>query len=135
MQESPFVLFDGVCNLCNGTVKTIVRFDRKGQFHFASLQSEYAQALIERHELQDFPESVILFYGGKCYYKSDAVMKMATLLGFPYSLLVVGKVLPRAWRDAIYDLVARNRYRWFGKRESCMLPDENLRKRFPEYGV
>ncbi|KRP13603.1 MAG: hypothetical protein ABR95_06355 [Sphingobacteriales bacterium BACL12 MAG-120813-bin55] len=135
MQESPLVLFDGVCNLCNGTVKTIVRMDRRAQFHFASLQSDYAQELFKSQQLLVVPESVVLFHNDQFYFKSSAVLAIAGLLGFPYNLLKVGTVIPVSWRDAIYDALARNRYRWFGRQDSCMVPDENLRKRFPEYGV
>ena len=129
---SDIILFDGVCNLCNGFVQFIIRHDPAGRFRFAALQSEAGQALLVAHGLAPVaePESVLLFSGGRLYSHSTAVLGIARGLGWPWRLAGVGKVLPRAWRDALYRFVARHRYRWFGRQESCMLPTPALKSRF-----
>ena len=129
---SNIILFDGVCNLCNGFVQFIIRHDPAGRFHFAALQSEAGQALLAAHGLAPVtePESVLLLSGGRLYSHSAAVLGIARGLGWPWQLAGVGEVLPRAWRDALYRFVARNRYRWFGRQESCMLPTPALKSRF-----
>ena len=129
---SDIILFDGVCNLCNGFVQFIIRHDPAGRFHFAALQSEAGQALLAAHGLAPVvePESVLLLHEGRLYSHSTAVLGIARELGWPWRLAGVGKVLPRAWRDALYRFVARHRYRWFGRQESCMLPTPALKSRF-----
>lgn len=129
------ILFDGVCNLCNGFVQFVIRHDAAGRFRFAALQSDAGQALLAAHNvaaasLAANPESVLLLSGGKLYSHSDAVLRIAQGLGRGWQLLAVGKLLPRAWRDAAYRFVARRRYRWFGRQESCLLPTPALRARF-----
>ncbi len=123
------VLFDGVCNLCNGIVRFIVARDPAGHFHFASLQSDAARRL-----LKDSPpvETIILIEEGKPYLKSAAVLRIARGLRFPWPLLYAFIVIPRALRDLVYDWVARHRYRWFGRQETCLLPSPQLRNRFLE---
>ena len=129
---SDIILFDGVCNLCNGFVQFIIRRDPAGRFRFAALQSEAGQALLAAHGLAPVaePESVLLLSGGRLYSHSDAVLQIARGLGWPWRLAGVGKVLPRTWRDALYRFVARHRYRWFGRQESCMLPTPALKNQF-----
>ncbi|HEX8657858.1 MAG TPA: thiol-disulfide oxidoreductase DCC family protein [Hymenobacter sp.] len=129
------ILFDGVCNLCNGFVQFVIRHDPQGRFRFAALQSEAAQSLLSAHGLTPAaqaaePESVLLLKDGRLYSHSTAVLHIARTLGGGWQLARVGWVLPRSWRDALYRLVARNRYRWFGRRESCMLPTPALKARF-----
>jgi len=125
------IFFDGVCNLCNGAVTFIIKRDRKNQFHFASLQSEFA-----RDFLSNFPglppglDSIVYVEAGKAYYKSAAAIRIAVKLGGTYKVAVIFKVLPRKLGDRLYDYIARNRYKWFGKRESCMVPDPSLQSRF-----
>jgi predicted DCC family thiol-disulfide oxidoreductase YuxK len=123
------VLFDGVCNLCNGIVRFIVAHDPHARFRFASLQSDAARRL-----LGDCGpvESIVLLESGKAYTKSTAALRIARGLRFPWPLLRVFMAFPRPIRDAMYDWVARHRYRWFGKRESCMVPSPEIRKRFVE---
>jgi predicted DCC family thiol-disulfide oxidoreductase YuxK len=129
------ILFDGVCNLCNGFVQFVIRHDPQGRFRFAALQSEAAQSLLSAHGLASAaqaakPESVLLLKGGRLYSHSTAVLHIAHALGGGWQLLGVGWVLPQAWRDALYRFVARHRYRWFGRRESCLLPTPALQARF-----
>ena len=128
---SGVVVFDGVCNLCNTVVQTIIRGDPDGRFQFASLQSEVGRRLLEQHGMNTLePETVVLIRDGRAFTMSDAVLEIVRHMRFPYPLLLVGYVLPRFIRDALYRVVARNRYRWFGRRDSCMMPTSDLRRRF-----
>ncbi|MBS1690428.1 MAG: thiol-disulfide oxidoreductase DCC family protein [Bacteroidetes bacterium] len=129
--ERPILFFDGVCNFCNSTINFIIRHDKKELFLFAALQSEKGRELL-RHIKQDeaLPQSVILSYKGRIYEKSDAVLQTARLLGGVWSLLLIGHILPRFVRDSIYNFIARRRYRWFGKRDACMVPSPAVRARF-----
>jgi len=129
--SGPVVLFDGVCNLCNGFVQFLIRVDEKGVLRFAPLQSDPGQELLEAHgrETGDF-DSVVLVDGGGCYEKSDAALRIADHLDFPYSLAALFRPVPRGVRDGIYDLVAEYRYDIFGKRDQCMRPTEDVQSRF-----
>lgn len=125
------VVFDGVCNLCNWVVQLIIRHDPDGHFQFASLQSEVGRALLEKHGLQSVqPETVVLVRDERTYTMSDAALEIASDMGFPFRLLYPLIVLPKGVRDWAYRFVARNRYRWFGRRDSCMMPTPELRRRF-----
>lgn len=130
---SAVILFDGVCNLCNGFVQFVIEHDAAGQFQFASLQSTAGQELLRAHGLPLLPEpeSVVLVTGGRAYTHSAAALGVLARLGSIWGLVGrVGGVFPRFLRDAVYRLVARNRYRWFGRQESCWLPTPELRARF-----
>ncbi|MEW5927897.1 MAG: thiol-disulfide oxidoreductase DCC family protein [Gemmatimonadota bacterium] len=130
-EKGAVVLFDGVCNLCNGSVQFIVRHDPAGRFRFASLQSEAGQALLRRHGLDPTDLfSVILVEGGRAYARSDAALRIARGLTGPWRAAGALRAVPRPLRDAAYGWVARNRYRWFGKQEACMIPTPELRARF-----
>ena len=129
------ILFDGVCNLCNGFVQFVIRHDPEGRFRFAALQSEAGHRLLAAQGLAPVvlaaaPESVLLLSSGRLYSHSTAVLRIAGRLGGIWQLAAVGWVLPRTWRDALYRFVARHRYRWFGRQESCMLPTPALKARF-----
>lgn len=129
------ILFDGVCNLCHGLVQFVIRHDPHGRFRFAALQSAAGQALLAAHgqplsAAVASPESVVLVAGGRVYTHSAAVLQIAAQLGGIWRLAAVGRLLPAAWRDALYRFVARHRYQWFGRQESCMLPTPALRSRF-----
>lgn len=126
------VLFDGVCNLCNGAVRFIIRHDAKDQFRFASVQSDFAKQLLGKHHFPFFykTDSIIFIEDGKVYLKSEAVLGIVRRLGGFWKLLVIFYVIPRFIRDGVYDFIARNRYKWFGKRNECMIPTEKLRRRF-----
>ena len=129
--SQPILLFDGVCNLCNGFVQFIIRRDPEGMFRFASLQSELAQELLKERGLDPAAlDTVVLIDGERAFTRSDAALQVAGRMGGAWPLLKVFRVLPRAWRNAVYDWVARHRYRWFGKKDQCMVPTPELRSRF-----
>ncbi len=131
MQESPIILFDGVCNLCNGAVQFVIRHDPQAIFKFASLQSETGQEMLRKFGLPASSfDSFVLIDNGKAYTKSDAalavVKKLPGMLRFLYGL----KIVPAILRDAVYNLVAKKRYGWFGKKDSCMIPTKSIQHRF-----
>lgn len=126
------ILFDGVCNFCNATINFLIDRDKKGIFKFAALQSESGKEILERHQIKVLTEadSVVLEKEGRIYQKSDAALEIARHMDGLWKLLYAFKIVPRFIRDAIYDLVAKNRYRLMGKRDSCRLPTPELRARF-----
>jgi predicted DCC family thiol-disulfide oxidoreductase YuxK len=129
--HSPLLLFDGVCNLCNAYVQWVLKRDKKGIFRFAALQSEAGQTVLWAKGLSGQKmDTVILAVGNDIFSRSDVALEIVRRLGFPWSLLYVFKWVPRPIRDAVYNWVARNRYRWFGRREECMLPRPEWRERF-----
>lgn len=129
--KSPLLLFDGVCNLCNASVQWVLKRDQKGIFKFASLQSDTGQALLKKFGFhsEDF-DTVVLVDGERIFTRSDVPLEIVRRLGGAWSLLTVFKIIPRFIRNAVYDWVARNRYRWFGKKEECMLPRPEWKGRF-----
>jgi len=128
---NPVVLFDGVCNLCSGSVQLIIERDPEARFRFASLQSEAGQRLQAEHGIdpQDL-NSVLLIEDGRWFKESDAALRIAGRLRGAWRLLAAFRLVPRPLRDLVYRFIARNRYRWFGKTESCWLPTPDLRSRF-----
>ena len=125
------LIFDGVCNFCNGSVTFVLRRDRAGRFAFASNQSEAGRTLLRRFGVDpDRVESVYLVEGDRLWSKSAATIAIARRMPWPWRIGVVGSVIPRVIRDAIYDWIARNRYRWFGRSETCRLPSEAERGKF-----
>jgi len=127
----PVILFDGVCNLCNGFVQTTISIDPQGKFQFAALQSEFGQEVMAKASLPvNELNTVILYDNGKIFTHSDVPLEICRRLGGVWSLFLVFKLIPRALRNRLYDWVASNRYRWFGNSESCMIPSPDLRKRF-----
>ncbi|WP_347550143.1 thiol-disulfide oxidoreductase DCC family protein [Pseudalkalibacillus hwajinpoensis] len=130
-QQVNVILFDGVCNLCNGVVKLMFKYDKKAVFSFAALESEVAKRLLNEVGMKNnVPDSVVVINGSNALVKSDAALYIVKRLGGFFQLLVVFKILPRQLRDKLYDAVAKRRYRWFGKQESCMMPTPEHRKRF-----
>ncbi len=130
--DKKIVLFDGVCNLCNGAVNFVIRRDRADRFRFAALQSDVGRQLTaSRHIDTEKVDSIIVIEPGVAYYlKSDAALEIARdLKGYRWMPYLLGWV-PRPVRDAVYDLVARYRYRWFGKREACRVPTPELMAKF-----
>lgn len=125
------ILFDGVCNFCNNSINFVMDRDTKGVFKFASLQSDIGQELLKQKGLKtsDF-DSIVLFKNGTVYQKSDAALEIARELNGLWSWLYIFKIVPRFIRDFFYNIIARNRYRWFGKTEACRLPTPELRARF-----
>jgi predicted DCC family thiol-disulfide oxidoreductase YuxK len=124
------ILFDGVCNLCNGFVQFVLGRDPRGRFTFASLQSRAAARVLNGHPIDVLPDSLVLVEGERLFTRSTAALRIARGLIFPWNLAYAFIVLPRPLRDWVYDLVARNRYRWFGRRDVCMIPTPELRARF-----
>jgi len=125
------ILFDGVCNLCNGAVQFIIKRDSKDTFRFAALQSETGQRLLAIHQL-DFIhiDSIVLIKNEKAFIKSSAAFHIAKELSGIWKLAYYYRVIPKFIRDAIYDAIARNRYSWFGKKDQCMVPTVALKKKF-----
>lgn len=132
-RDKPILLFDGVCNLCTGTVQWVLERDDEEQFRFASLQSGAGQALLAEFGLptDDF-DTFVLVEGGEYYTKSTAVLRVARRLGVPYAALYPLIGVPSFLRDRVYDLVADHRYEVFGKRDACMMPSSELQDRFLE---
>lgn len=129
---NPVLYFDGVCNLCNRSVQFVIRHDKQKRFLFASLQSVAARKVVDNIKAVygNIPDSLILFYNHRYYLKSEAALMVARLLGFPLNLLVIFMIVPRFIRDHVYSYVAKNRYRWFGRQEACMIPTPELKDRF-----
>ena len=125
------IFFDGVCNLCNGFVQFVIKNDTEGKYRFGALQSPEAEAIFKTlgHEYT-IPKTVILVQDGKLYQKSEAALRIARGLDFPWPLFYSFIVVPSFIRDWVYDFIARNRYRWFGKKDSCMIPTPELKSRF-----
>ena len=129
--EPAIVLFDGVCNLCNASVNFLLDRDPDGQFRFAALQSAAGQRHLERCGLPpDDLESFVLVEEGRCYRRSEAALRVARRLPGAWRLLYGLIILPPPVRDALYDVVARHRYRWFGRRDTCRLPTPEEQGRF-----
>lgn len=125
------VLFDGVCNLCNKSVSFIIDRDRVRRFRFASLQSDIATRLMQDAKVNpEILDSIVLISGGEISIKSTAVLKIARRLSSFWPLFYVFIVIPTPIRDYLYDIIARNRYRWFGRRSECRIPDENEKELF-----
>jgi predicted DCC family thiol-disulfide oxidoreductase YuxK len=126
-KDNKIILFDGVCNLCNDAVNFVIKRDKKNIFKFATLQSKDAQAFGFNPVNMN---SIILIDGDKQYSKSTAALHIAKHLSGGFPLLYAFIILPRFIRDWIYDYIAKNRYKWFGKKESCMIPTPELQKKF-----
>lgn len=120
-----------MCNLCNASVQWILKRDRQEQFRFAALQSAVGQQLLQRHGLasENF-DTVVLVQGERIFLRSDAALQIVRHIGGLWAFFYVFKIVPRPLRDAVYNFVARNRYRWFGRREACMLPRPEWEGRF-----
>ena len=127
----PIILFDGICNFCNRTVNIILKYDQDAHFQFAPSQSTAGKDILQQFGLeQNGKSSVILIDNEKVYTKTDAVIQIATYLkGWP-TLFRLIKFIPKPIRDFAYNLIAKNRYLLFGKRETCRIPDESIRHRF-----
>ncbi len=131
MNSQKIILFDGVCNLCNSTVQKVIENDDKNQFKFASLQSEFGQEFLKENDLstEEF-NSIILIDGEKFYSRSDAALRIGKELKGIYKFSGLLFIFPKFIRDSVYDFISRNRYRWFGKQESCWLPTAELQQKF-----
>ena len=134
VKDAPVLLYDGVCGFCNRTVQMILGHDRKGAMRFAALQSDYGASVVARHPELSGVDSVVYVErapgGERVHVRSDAALKVAAYLGGFWKIFLAARVLPRALRDYCYDLFARNRYKLFGKYDTCMLPPPEVRSRF-----
>ena len=131
MDNRHIVIFDGVCNFCNGAVNFIIKRDPEGVFAFTPMQSELAHELTVRFNVPNVGvDTLLLIKNGRCYVFSDAVLEIAKNLTGLWFLFNVSKVVPRPIRDAAYKLFARNRYKFFGRTEACMVPSDEVRSRF-----
>ncbi|WP_407636380.1 thiol-disulfide oxidoreductase DCC family protein [Fictibacillus gelatini] len=131
LHTKPIILFDGVCNLCSGIVQFIIKRDPDGKFLFAPLQSKVGKVLLEKFNLQDHPiDSFVYVKKNEHYVKSTAALHVVKDLGGCWKLLYPLIIIPRSVRDKVYDWIAKNRYKWFGQKESCMVPDSSIIERF-----
>lgn len=131
MSSQSLIMFDGVCNLCNGFVNFIIVRDRENKFQFGSLQSPVVAGILKQHHYSTSDLStVVLLENNKLYYQSTAVLKIARKLGGGWALLYGFIIIPRPIRDFIYNLVAKNRYKLFGRQDACMIPTPELRAKF-----
>lgn len=132
IEQQKIILFDGVCNLCNGSVNFILKRERDRAFQFASIQSEAGRKLLEWCGLpKDYVQAVVYIENGKIYLGSNAALKIGQSLTFPWSFVSsAGFIVPKFIRDWVYNQIAQHRYRWFGKKVFCMLPTESLKARF-----
>ncbi len=135
---APVLLYDGVCGFCNKTVQMILDLDRRGLMRFAALQSDYGRAVVARHpELEGIDSVVFLDRAGggeRVHVRSEAALRVAEYLGGAWRFFLAARVIPAPVRDFFYNLVARYRYRFFGKYDTCMLPPPEVRSRFLDAG-
>lgn len=125
------VLFDGVCNLCNSAILFIIKRDKKDRFRFAPLDSDIGKELLSQYHMDSTKiDSIVLISGDSAYAKADAALYISKHLTHLWPLLYGFKVIPSFISNKIYDFIARNRYKWFGKKESCMIPTPNLTSKF-----
>lgn len=131
MPHPQIILFDGICNLCNAAVQFVIKHDKQGKFKFAALQSNKGQELLAQYQLanNDF-NSFVLVQDGRAYTKSTAALRVSRHLNHAYKLLYGFIIVPTFIRDGVYNLIARNRYKWFGKQNDCMVPTPELLSRF-----
>lgn len=132
IRQQKIILFDGICNLCNGSVNFILKHEKEPAFRFASIQSEAGSEILEWCGLpRDFTEAIVFLDHGAVQLGSTAALKIGQHLNFPWSLLsYAGFIVPKPVRERAYHQIARHRYQWFGKRNVCMVPTENLKARF-----
>ncbi|MFC3791302.1 thiol-disulfide oxidoreductase DCC family protein [Paenibacillus sp. GCM10012307] len=129
MNDRAILLYDGVCSFCNSSVQFILKRDPRGYFRFAAQQSNTGEALMKVHEVENV-DGIVLIEGEKCYVKTDAVARICRYLPWPWRLGAALIMIPGFVREYGYGVFARNRYRWFGKQDSCMLPTSEQRSRF-----
>lgn len=126
------ILFDGVCNFCSQSVQFIIKRDPSHVFHFASLQSDVGRKLLKEYDLEENLNSVVYISDRKAYEKSDAALQICRRLNGLWKILYIFYLVPRPVRNIVYDFVAKNRYKWFGKADSCMIPSPDIKSRFLE---
>lgn len=131
-RDKKIILFDGVCNLCDSTVQKVIKADKNDQFRFASLDSEIGKKILDYIGVdRQKTDSIVLYQPGVSYYlKSQAAFKIASYLGLPYVFINIFSVFPKSLTDIGYDFIAKNRYKWYGKKESCMIPNQSIKQKF-----
>lgn len=130
LPNSPVCLFDGVCNLCNGSVRFILAHEAAASIRFAAVQSSAGRHLLDQLGLPEMPDTFVFIEDGRAFYRSQAALRIARHFRAPWRWLYLLRVVPRPVADRLYDLVARNRYRWFGKRDLCLIPSPAHAGRF-----
>lgn len=132
-KHKKLILFDGVCNLCNSSVQFVIKKDKKNIYLFAPLQGIIGQQIIKVFNIDTKKtDSILLYTNNKLYSKSTAALKVAATLGFPTNILSVFIIIPTFIRNWVYDFIAKNRYKWYGKKEACMIPTPELKAKFLE---
>ena len=130
-EDKPIILFDGICNFCNAMVNFIIRQDKKKVFRFATLQSNAGQALLNRFQIDwKANDSFVVIEKDKAYLKSNASLRLYNKLPWYWKWTQVFWIVPKFLRDGVYNFIARNRYKWFGKKEECMIPTPEVKERF-----
>ncbi|MEL6305418.1 MAG: thiol-disulfide oxidoreductase DCC family protein [Bacteroidota bacterium] len=131
-KNKKLILFDGVCNLCNGAIQFVIKRDKKDTFRYAALQSDIGTQLMQERGIDPSKmDSIILIEPGVAYFsKSDAALRIGQDFGGLWKALALLTWIPRPIRDGIYDLIAKNRYRWFGRKDACMIPTPELQAKF-----
>ncbi|WP_078547734.1 thiol-disulfide oxidoreductase DCC family protein [Litchfieldia alkalitelluris] len=124
------ILFDGQCNFCNSSVQFVIKRDPKGYFSFASLQSSVGQELLKKHNIDNQTDSMVFIQGEHAFIKSTAALKICGHLEGGWKIIQLLLVIPSFLRNPFYDFIAKNRYKWFGKKDQCMLPSAEIRNRF-----
>lgn len=133
IQHNNIILFDEICVLCNGWVKFLLKFDRHARFKLASVQSTLGQDILKYYAMPlDHYDTMLTIFEGQLFTESGAFLKVMQHLGFPFHLVIIGKIIPRFIRDFIYRQIASNRYRIFGKTDSCIFPSAENKKHFLE---
>ncbi|WP_298901943.1 thiol-disulfide oxidoreductase DCC family protein [uncultured Psychroserpens sp.] len=131
-KHKQLILFDGVCNLCNSSVQYVIKYDRTNTFMFAPLQSHVGKQIIDHYKIDTSKTDSILLYSNEngLSIKSTAALKIAKQLGFPRSFMAIFFIVPPVMRNWVYDYIAKNRYKWYGKKEACMIPTPDLKEKF-----
>ncbi len=131
-KHKKLILFDGVCNLCNASVLYVIKRDKKDLFRFAPLQSSVGKQIIKKFDIDStLTDSILLYESGQgVSYKSTAALKIASKLTFPTNLLSIFIIIPSLFRDWIYNFIAKNRYKWYGKKDACVIPTPKLKTKF-----
>lgn len=133
-QDKKIILFDGVCNLCDSLVQYVIKKDKKDVFRFVSLQSELGQTILNHIGINpNHIDSIILYEPGiSYYYKAEAAFRIAKILGKIFTLTTIFRLLPSRFSNLMYDYVAKNRYKWYGKKDACMIPTPEIKAKFLE---
>lgn len=130
MKMERIILFDGECNFCNQSVQFIIERDPKGEFKFASQQSDTGSALLKKRNIRNDVESIVLIEGNSAYIQSTAALRISKRLSGLWKLAYTLVVIPKPLRDSLYNVIAKNRHKWFGVNDHCLLPSPDIRKRF-----